>query len=183
VSGKSSLAFDTLYAEGQRRYIESFSAYTRQFLQRLEKPEAERIDGIPPAIAVTHQASNRSSRSTVGTATEILDYLRLLFARIGQSHCPGCGVEIHRETSQSVARRLQALPERTRYMVGFPRSLDGQELTETATRLQEDGFVRMVLGERLLDLVRDAASWEQPGSAHSIEVIVDRLAAGPGSGG
>src|SRR5512141_3007356 len=100
-SGKSSLALDTLYAEGQRRYIESFSAYTRQFLQRLEKPEAERIDGIPPAIAVTGKNTSRSSRSTVGTATEISDYLRLLYAKIGRVICQGCGPEVRRDTPQS----------------------------------------------------------------------------------
>ena len=118
-SGKSSLALDTLYAEGQRRYIESFSAYTRQFLQRLEKPEAERIDGIPPAIAVTGKNANRSSRSTVGTATETSDYLRLLFAKIGQVFCRGCGREVRRDTPQSVAEQLAKLPDGTRFMVAF----------------------------------------------------------------
>jgi len=97
-SGKSSLALDTLYAEGQRRYIESFSAYTRQFLQRLEKPDADRIDGIPPAIAVTGANGNRSSRSTVGTATETSDYLRLLFAKIGRVFCRQCGKEVRRDS-------------------------------------------------------------------------------------
>ena len=109
-SGKSSLALDTLYAEGQRRYIESFSAYTRQFLQRLEKPEAERIDGIPPAIAVTGKNASRSSRSTVGTATETADYLRLLFAKIGTCSCRKCGQEVRCDTPQSAAERLAALP-------------------------------------------------------------------------
>src|SRR5208337_2993310 len=99
-SGKSSLALDTLYAEGQRRYIESFSAYTRQFLQRLEKPEAERIDGIPPAIAVTSANTSRSSRSTVGTATESNDYLRLLMAKIGHVFCRGCGREVRCDSPQ-----------------------------------------------------------------------------------
>ena len=97
-SGKSSLALDTLYAEGQRRYIESFSAYTRQFLQRLEKPDAERIDGIPPAIAVTSKNGSRSSRSTVGTATETADYLRLLYAKIGQVYCQQCGQPVRRDS-------------------------------------------------------------------------------------
>ena len=97
-SGKTSLALDTLYAEGQRRYIDSFSAYTRQFLERLEKPAAERIDGIPPAIAVTHKNTSRSSRSTVGTTTETSDYLRLLFAKIGHVFCTQCGQEVRRHT-------------------------------------------------------------------------------------
>ena len=108
-SGKSSLAIDTLYAEGQRRYIESFSAYTRQFLDRLEKPEAERIDGIPPAVAVTGGGNSRSSRATVGTATEVADYLRLLFAKIGKIVCRGCGRTVERETPQSVATLLANL--------------------------------------------------------------------------
>jgi len=118
-SGKSSLALDTLYAEGQRRYIESFSAYTRQFLQRLEKPEAERIDGIPPAIAVTSKNGGRSSRSTIGTATETSDYLRLLFAKIGHVFCSKCGQEVHCDTAQSTAETLSALPLGTRYMIAF----------------------------------------------------------------
>ena len=104
-SGKSSLALDTLYAEGQRRYIESFSAYTRQFLERLEKPAAERIDGIPPAIAVTHKNTAGRSRSTVGTATETNDYLRLLFAKIGHVFCQQCGREVRRDTPQTRGRR------------------------------------------------------------------------------
>ncbi len=118
-SGKSSLALDTLYAEGQRRYIESFSAYTRQFLQRLEKPEAERIDGIPPAIAVTSKNAGRSSRSTVGTATETGDYLRLLFAKIGHVFCLKCGQEVLCDTPQSTAEVLSALPPGTKYIIAF----------------------------------------------------------------
>ena len=113
-SGKTSLALDTLYAEGQRRYIESFSAYTRQFLERLEKPAAEKITGIPPAIAVTHKHGSRSSRSTVGTTTEIYDYLRLLFAKVGHVFCADDGVEVRRDTPQSVARDLASLPEGVR---------------------------------------------------------------------
>ena len=118
-SGKSSLALDTLYAEGQRRYIESFSAYTRQFLQRLEKPEADRIDGIPPAIAVTSKNASRSSRSTVGTATETSDYLRLLMAKIGRVFCLKCGREVRCDSPQSAAERLARLPPGTRYMIAF----------------------------------------------------------------
>src|SRR5687768_3386522 len=115
-SGKSSLAFDTLYAEGQRRYIESFSAYTRQFLERLEKPAAERIDGIPPAIAVTHKATSRSGRSTVGTTTETSDYLRLLFAKIGIVRCRQCGQEVRRDSPDSAAAELLQLPEGKKYL-------------------------------------------------------------------
>ena len=119
-SGKSSLAFDTIYAEGQRRYIESFSAYTRQFLERLEKPAAQRIDGISPAIAVAASNHSRSSRATVGTSTEAYDYLRLLLARVGRVFCRQCGREVVRQTPQSVAAELLSLPSGTRYMVAFP---------------------------------------------------------------
>ncbi len=122
-SGKSSLALDTLYAEGQRRYIESFSAYTRQFLQRLEKPEADRIDGIPPAIAVSGGNTSRSSRSTVGTTTETNDYLRLLMAKIGRVFCIRCGQEVRRDNPQSAAETLADLPPGSRCLIAFPCKL------------------------------------------------------------
>src|SRR5687767_9971835 len=118
-SGKSSLAFDTIYAEGQRRYVESLSAYARQFLERMEKPDVDRIEGICPAIAIRQKNSIRNPRSTVGTTTEIHDYLRLLFARVGRTFCRNCGSEVIRETAEVVARRLSALPEGTRLLVGF----------------------------------------------------------------
>ena len=166
-SGKSSLALDTLYAEGQRRYIESFSAYTRQFLQRLEKPEAERIDGIPPAIAVTSKNAGRSSRSTVGTSTETGDYLRLLFAKIGHVFCLKCGQEVKCDTPQNTAQALSALPPGTKYMVAFriesvgatvgksvgaTVELSPQQIDALAAGLREEGFVRLILGERLVNL-------------------------------
>src|SRR5512144_1372881 len=118
-SGKSSLAFDTIYAEGQRRYVESLSAYARQFLERMEKPDVDQIDGICPAIAIRQKNSVRNPRSTVGTTTEIHDYLRLLYARIGRTFCRNCGQEVVRESPEVVARRLAALPEGTRLVVGF----------------------------------------------------------------
>src|SRR5688572_27030553 len=118
-SGKSSLAFDTIYAEGQRRYVESLSAYARQFLERMEKPDVDSIEGICPAIAIRQKNSIRNPRSTVGTTTEIHDYLRLLFARVGRTFCRGCGREVIRETAEVVARRLAELPEGTRLLVGF----------------------------------------------------------------
>ena len=155
-SGKSSLALDTLYAEGQRRYIESFSAYTRQFLERLEKPEAERIDGIPPAIAVTAKNTSRSSRSTVGTATEISDYLRLLMAKIGTVYCLRCGREVRCDSPQNVAERLARVPAGTRYMIGFRCELpEGGTTEQLAAALREDGFVRAIFDGRLVNL--DAA--------------------------
>src|SRR5689334_15996664 len=118
-SGKSSLAFDTIYAEGQRRYVESLSAYARQFLERMEKPDVDSIEGICPAIAIRQKNSIRNPRSTVGTTTEIHDYLRLLYARVGQTFCRNCGREVIRETAEVVARRLIELPEGTRLLIGF----------------------------------------------------------------
>src|SRR6188472_1344063 len=118
-SGKSSLAFDTIYAEGQRRYVESLSAYARQFLERMEKPDVDRIDGISPAIAIRQKNSIRNPRSTVGTTTEIHDYMRLLYARVGRTFCRQCGLEVTRETAEIVARRLGELPEGTRILIGF----------------------------------------------------------------
>src|SRR5918996_787797 len=118
-SGKSSLAFDTIYAEGQRRYVESLSAYARQFLERMEKPDVDSIEGICPAIAIRQKNSIRNPRSTVGTTTEIHDYLRLLFARIGRTFCRQCGQEVVRDTAEIVARHLGGLPEGTRLLIGF----------------------------------------------------------------
>src|SRR6188508_1728936 len=118
-SGKSSLAFDTIYAEGQRRYVESLSAYARQFLERMEKPDVDSIEGICPAIAIRQKNSIRNPRSTVGTTTEIHDYLRLLYARVGRTFCRSCGKEVIRETAEVVATRLSALPEGTRLLIGF----------------------------------------------------------------
>src|SRR6476469_5712989 len=118
-SGKSSLAFDTIYAEGQRRYVESLSAYARQFLERMEKPDVDRIEGICPAIAIRQKNSIRNPRSTVGTTTEIHDYMRLLFARVGRTYCRKCGQEVVRETAEIVAGRLAALPAGTRLLIGF----------------------------------------------------------------
>src|SRR6202040_2976906 len=118
-SGKSSLAFDTIYAEGQRRYVESLSAYARQFLERMEKPDVDRIDGISPAIAIRQKNTVRNPRSTVGTTTEIHDYMRLLFARVGRTVCRNCGKEVVRETAEVVARQLGELPPGTRLLLGF----------------------------------------------------------------
>src|SRR5690348_17421445 len=119
-SGKSSLAFDTIYAEGQRRYVESLSAYARQFLERMEKPDVDFIDGLSPAVAIEQKNPTRTSRSTVGTATEIYDYLRLLWARVGRTICPVCGRELRPDTAQSAADATLALPEGTRVLVAFP---------------------------------------------------------------
>ncbi|HVA51782.1 MAG TPA: excinuclease ABC subunit UvrA [Pirellulales bacterium] len=183
-SGKSSLAFDTLYAEGQRRYIETFSAYTRQFLQRLERPAADRIDGLPPAIAVASKGGSRSSRSTIGTATEINDYLRLLFAKIGHVFCSHCGREVRRDTPQSVASELQQLSDGTRYLVTFPyQTLAARDPEQLATALREEGFVRAIVEGRLLNLDRPEEwpwqlSSETEPQPQTVDVVVDRLTSG-----
>ena len=180
-SGKSSLALDTLYAEGQRRYIESFSAYTRQFLERLEKPDCERIDGIPPAIAVTNKSGGHSTRSTVGTATETADYLRLLFAKISKTFCLKCGQAVRKDTPQSVARRLERLPEGIRFMIAYPLTVPEETtLAESAARLREEGFLRLVVGEQMINLSTD----DVPSDAdtHRVSVVVDRLKSGGAPG-
>ena len=175
-SGKSSLAFDTLYAEGQRRYVETFSAYTRQFLRRLDPPDADRIDGIPPAIAVAQRPSRRSGRSTVGSITEVHDHLALLFARLGRVSCRSCGREVEPADPSAVARAIEALPVGTRYLVAFPVEVrpesDRQALADA---LREDGFVR-VRAEGSVGLLDSGPL--PPTSSGEVEVIVDRLVRG-----
>src|SRR6187455_3473795 len=139
-SGKSSLAFDTLYAEGQRRYVESLSAYARQFLERMDKPDVESFDGICPAIAIRQRAPSRNPRSTVATATEIHDYLRLLFARAGRTVCPTCATVVSRDTTESVADRVQALPAGTRATVAFAAPVGGTPAADLLDRLRKRGF-------------------------------------------
>ncbi|NLF71614.1 MAG: excinuclease ABC subunit UvrA [Candidatus Anammoximicrobium sp.] len=179
-SGKTSLALDTLYAEGQRRYIESFSAYTRQFLERLEKPEADRIDGLPPALAVVRKSTTRSNRATIASATETIDYLRLLFAKIGRVFCLGCGREIQRQTPQSAADKLAGLAEGTRYLLTFPRRLlPDEELAAVVAELQSAGFVRVIAGDRLFALAETPLpAGAAAGSPPSLQVVTDRLTAG-----
>jgi len=187
-SGKTSLALDTLYAEGQRRYIESFSPYTRQFLERLDKPDAEHIDGIPPAVAVTHRSTSQSGRATVGTATETVDYLRLLFTKIGRTYCPQCQREIRRHSPQSAAERLSRLPEGTRFLVAFRLSAKkGGSASDGFQRLREEGFVRGVAGNRkvrIADTLESAApanGLSEGSDGDPIFGVVDRLTAGRSS--
>jgi excinuclease ABC subunit A len=176
-SGKTSLALDTLYAEGQRRYIESFSAYTRQFLEHLDKPEAELIDGIPPAIAVTHSNPCRSNRATVGTSTEINDYLSLLFARIGQVICPTCDRPVQRDTPESAAADLAQLPADSRLMLGFDLDVPRDEpIGAWLADLVEQGYIRALVGDRTESLTPDLASQLLPGAR--LTIILDRLTAG-----
>jgi excinuclease ABC subunit A len=181
-SGKSSLAFDTLYAEGQRRYIETFSAYTRQFLEQLEKPAAERIDHIPPAIAVARRAVSRSNRSTVGTTTEIVEHLQLLFARIGTVVCQQCGTVVRRQTPESAASLLETLPANTRFQVAFPVGFHSKgELSTLAEGLREEGFIRAILGERTVELgtaIENLSAFGSVVDGGELYVVVDRLVAG-----
>src|SRR6476646_9304339 len=152
-SGKSSLAFDTIYAEGQRRYVESLSAYARQFLEQLAKPDVESIEGLSPAIAIEQRALAKSPRSTVGTVTEIADYLRLLFARVGTPHCPNCGKRIEAQTVQQIVDRILGLGEGARVTVMAPvcRARKG-ELKLEIEKLRRDGFVRARVDEAIVDL-------------------------------
>lgn len=177
-SGKTSLALDTLYAEGQRRYIESFSAHTRQFLEQLDKPSAERIDGIPPAISVTRKTTTRNSRATVGTTTETADYLRLLFAKIGRIYCPGCHCQVTRDSPASSAERLSTMATGARFMVGFSKSVEHTSyLPQVFDELREDGFVRAMLGTQTVDLSKKTSLdlIEDDETNLELLVIVDRF--------
>src|SRR5918995_661073 len=143
-SGKSSLAFDTIYAEGQRRYVESLSAYARQFLQMMEKPDVESIDGLSPAISIDQKTTSRNPRSTVGTVTEIYDYLRLLFARIGRPHCPVCGRVIAGQSLDAIVDQVLQLPEGTRFTVNGPVVRDRKgEYKDVFDELRREGFTRV----------------------------------------
>jgi len=178
-SGKSSLALDTLYAEGQRRYVESFSAYARQFLERMDKPDVDRIENIPPAIAIEQKNPVKNRRSTVGTATELNDYLRLLFARVGQVHCPQCGERVEAHSVAAVVGRVLELPAGTRFTVNFPVSLSKRlALSDQLDRLREMGFVRLWTPRGMVDISEpDGEPAVRPGT--QLEVVVDRLVAGP----
>jgi excinuclease ABC subunit A len=173
-SGKSSLAFDTIYAEGQRRYVESLSAYARQFLEQLAKPDVDRIDGLSPAIAIEQRPLSKSPRSTVGTVTEIADYLRLLFARVGIPHCPNCGKRIEAQTVQQIVDHILALPEGARFSVLAPiaRARKG-ELKLELERLRRDGFVRARVDGAVVDL-GDPIELDRA-KAHDLDVVVDRI--------
>jgi excinuclease ABC subunit A len=178
-SGKSSLAFDTLCAEAQRRFVESLSAYARQFLSQLEKPDVDHIEGLSPAISIEQKTTSRNPRSTVGTVTEIHDYLRLLFARVGQPHCPLCGRPIKAQSPVSIVDQISALPEGTRLLLLAPvvegRKGEHQKILEG---LRKDGFSRVRVEGKILDLSGDIALDKR--RKHRVEVVVDRLAVKPG---
>lgn len=173
-SGKSSLAFDTIYAEGQRRYMESLSSYARQFLGQMEKPNVEIIEGLPPAISIDQKSTNRNPRSTVGTVTEIYDYFRLLYARIGVVHCPKCGKEIRKQTIDQIVDSVLALPERTRIQILAPvvrgRKGEHQKLFEKA---KKSGYVRVVVDGNMYDLSENIPM--EKNIKHNIDIVIDRL--------
>ena len=182
-SGKSSLAFDTIYAEGQRRYVESLSAYARQFLGRMDKPDVDYIEGLSPAISIDQKGVSHNPRSTVGTVTEIYDYLRLLFARVGKPHCPKCGRPVERQTVQQIVDAILNLPEDSRITLLAPKVRrkkgEHKDVFEAARRA---GFVRIrVNGEILMldetdTVILDKQKW------HYLELVIDRIIVRPGHG-
>ena len=178
-SGKSSLAFDTIYAEGQRRYMESLSSYARQFLGQMEKPDVESIDGLPPAISIDQKSTNRNPRSTVGTVTEIYDYFRLLYARIGIPHCPKCGRAIEKQTIDQMVDAVMKLPERTRIQILAPvvrgRKGEHQKLFEKA---KKSGYVRVIVDGNMYELSEEIPM--DKNIKHNIDIVVDRMVVKPG---
>ena len=173
-SGKSSLAFDTIYAEGQRRYMESLSSYARQFLGQMEKPEVESIEGLSPAISIDQKSTNRNPRSTVGTVTEIYDYMRLLYARIGIPHCPKCGREIHKQTIVQMVDQIMAMPERTKIQLLAPvvRGRKGEHV-KVLEQARKSGYMRVRIDGNLYELSEEIKL--EKNIKHNIDIIVDRL--------
>ena len=173
-SGKSSLAFDTIYAEGQRRYMESLSSYARQFLGQMEKPEVESIEGLSPAISIDQKSTNRNPRSTVGTVTEIYDYMRLLYARIGIPHCPKCGREIHKQTIDKMVDQIMAMPERTKIQLLAPvvRGRKGEHV-KVLEQARKSGYMRVRIDGNLYELSEEIKL--EKNIKHNIDIIVDRL--------
>ena len=173
-SGKSSLAFDTIYAEGQRRYVESLSAYARQFLGLMEKPDVDQIDGLSPAISIDQKSTSRNPRSTVATVTEIYDYLRLLFARIGIPHCPVCGKPVTRQTAANIIDQVAALPEKARLMILAP-IVNGKKgaFEHIPEQYQRAGFARARVDSVVYAL--DEFPELDKNYKHTIEIVVDRL--------
>ena len=178
-SGKSSLAFDTIYAEGQRRYMESLSSYARQFLGQMEKPNVEKIEGLSPAISIDQKSTNRNPRSTVGTVTEIYDYFRLLYARIGIPHCPNCGKEIRKQTVDQMVDQIMSMPQGTKIQLLAPvvrgRKGEHQKLLERAKR---SGYVRVQVDGSVYELTEEIKL--DKNKKHNIEIVVDRLVVKPG---
>ncbi len=180
-SGKSSLAFDTIYAEGQRRYVESLSSYARQFLGQMEKPEVEYIEGLSPAISIDQKTTSKNPRSTVGTVTEIHDYLRLMYARIGVPHCPVCGKEIVSQSVDQIVDSLMAQPEGTRATILAPvvRERKGEH-EKILERIRKEGFTRARVDGEILQLNEEPIKLQKT-FKHTIEIVVDRIVIKPGS--
>ena len=178
-SGKSSLAFDTIYAEGQRRYMESLSSYARQFLGQMEKPDVDSIEGLPPAISIDQKSTNRNPRSTVGTVTEIYDYFRLLYARIGTPHCPNCGKPIKRQSVDEMTDQLMQYPEKTKLTLLAPvvRGRKGEHV-KLLQQARRSGYVRVRIDGNMYDLSEDIKL--EKNNKHNIEIVVDRLVVKPG---
>src|SRR3979411_2029262 len=178
-SGKSSLAFDTIYAEGQRRYVETLSAYARQFLDQMERPDVDAIDGLSPSISIEQKTTSRSPRSTVGTITEIYDYLRLLYSSIGVPHCPNCGKPITRQSAEQIVQRVMSLTPDDRVMIMAPiaRGRKG-EFKKEMEKLVQHGFSRARVDGELVNLEDDLSLDKRKN--HTIEVVVDRLLVKPG---
>src|SRR5271167_3571550 len=177
-SGKSSLAFDTIYAEGQRRYVESLSSYARQFLGQLPKPDVDLLSGLSPSISIQQKAAGRNPRSTVGTITEIYDFLRVLYARVGQGHCPQCSRPITAQSREQIIERILQLPERTPFLVLAPliRAQKG-EYRDLFEDLLKQGFARARVDGQVVQLSDDLKLDRQ--MRHHIEVVIDRLVVGP----
>lgn len=178
-SGKSSLAFDTIYAEGQRRYMESLSSYARQFLGQMEKPNVESIEGLSPAISIDQKSTNRNPRSTVGTVTEIYDYYRLLYARIGIPHCPSCGKEIKKQTVDQMVDEIMKLPEGSKIQLLSPvvRGRKGEHV-KVFEQAKKSGYVRVMVDGHLYELSEEIKL--EKNKKHNIEIIIDRLVVKPG---
>ncbi len=179
-SGKSSLAFDTLFAEGQRRYVESLSSYARQFLQQMEKPDVDSIDGLSPAISIEQKSVSKNPRSTVGTVTEIHDYLRLLYASIGIPHCPNCGQTIRPQTVQQMVDRALELPEGTRLVLYAPyvRGKKGEYRKQLA-QMAREGFMRARIDGQMVELSGEPPALDKQ-KKHSIDIVIDRIVVKPG---
>ncbi|MBQ2782766.1 MAG: excinuclease ABC subunit UvrA, partial [Oscillospiraceae bacterium] len=173
-SGKSSLAFDTIYAEGQRRYVESLSSYARMFLGQMDKPDVDYIEGLSPAISIDQKTTSKNPRSTVGTVTEIYDYMRLLWARVGTPHCPKCGKEIRQQTVDQIIDRIMALPEGTRIQVMAPvvRGRKGEHAKVFADA-RRSGYVRVRVDGQMYELDEDITLAKN--IKHHIDIVVDRL--------
>jgi len=173
-SGKSSLAFDTLYAEGQRRYVESLSAYARQFLGQMDKPDVDSIDGLSPAISIDQKTTSKNPRSTVGTVTEINDYLRLLWARVGQPICPNDGTPITSQTVEQMVNRVLDLPERSKVQIISPivRAKKGQH-KKVFEKIKREGFVRVRVDDETMD-VEEVPELDK-NKVHTIDIVVDRV--------